>query len=89
MARPNIGPNGAQLEMGNTTVAVSGGSGTLAVIFGQSFTRIPQVLVVDHEADAGSYSATTITETGFTVAVTSSDYADGDIKVGWLAVEKS
>lgn len=89
MARPNIGPGGSRLEMGLTTVAVSSGSGSTAVSFGVSFTRPPQVLVIEHEADAGSYSATTITETGFTVTVSSSDYSDGDIQVGWIAAEKS
>lgn len=83
------GPQGELVELGTATVTLDGaGAGTQAVSFSESFVSTPSILVAPPEADAGTYSATSSSKTGFTVSVTSSDLTSQDVKVTWAVVEK-
>ncbi len=90
-----IGIRGAHVEYGESTVAVSAlGAGTTAVTFataGTAFTSTPDVLVVGNDADVtdgASYTAASVTKTGFTVTVASSNLISRDIRVKWFAHER-
>ena len=82
-----------RVEMHTEDVTMGAGSGSIAVTFSQAFPTAPAVLVVPHEGDVNtgaSYSATSITRTGFTLQISASSYDAGDVlKVAWMAAEKS
>jgi hypothetical protein len=77
------------VELGTATVTLDGsGDGTQAVSFTETYVDTPSILVAPPRADAGTYSATSTSKTGFTVTVATSDMVSQDVKVTWVAVEK-
>lgn len=86
--RGTFGPLGLQKEEGIATVTLSGGNGSTNISFRDGFLRAPAVLVVPRESDSGAYAAASVTKSGFTVTVTSSDFSSGDIQVAYIAIEK-
>lgn len=80
------------IDYAETTVTLNGlGAGTQAVLFDSDYVSIPDVLVVQNEADEGagaSYTAATVTKDGFTLTVTGSSRTSQDIAVIWFAHEK-
>ncbi len=65
------------------------GDGTLATVFEAKFYSTPAVYVVPAKADAGSYTAASVTSTGFTITITGSDILSQDIEVWYFATEKT
>ncbi len=80
------------LDYTETTVSLNGsGAGTQAVLFGSDYVSIPDVLVVQNEADeaaGASYTAATVTKDGFTLTVTGSSRTSQDIAIIWFAHQK-
>lgn len=85
-----IGLRGYRTDYGQVTVTLNGsGTGTQAVTFTELFINVPSVLVVAHAGDSGTFTAASLTKTGFTATVTTSLQVSGDIQVIWFAHEKS
>lgn len=83
-----LGPGGYSTVIKSARVTVMSGAGTLAVSFPSGeFARIPGVLVQGSESDSGTYSAASITRSGFTLTVSGSDLADGPVDIVWVALE--
>lgn len=75
-----------------STVAISGGAGTLAVTFAQAFEFVPAVYVVKPRGAAGTYAAASVTKTGFTIDVSSEtdgDFNGQSVSIIWFAHEKN
>lgn len=80
---------GRTVEYGKTKVSTdASGNGSIAVTFVESFVDAPAVLVIPHRADSGSRSATSISKSGFTLTITTSDLKSQDIEVVYVAHEK-
>lgn len=83
------GPQGEVVELGTATVTLDGtGAGTQAVNFAETFVATPAIQIASPTADSGTWSATSTSETGFTVTATASDITSQDYEVTWVAVEK-
>ena len=83
------GPQGEVVELGTATVTLDGtGAGTQAVSFGETFVATPTISIAAPTADAGTWSATSTSDTGFTVTASGSDITSQDYEVTWVAVEK-
>lgn len=82
---------GHRMENGTAEMTIGSGDTDLAVSYpGGQFTHPPAVLVVPTRADAGTYSAESVTATGFTVRLASTDLATGEIvRIPWIAHEKT
>ena len=91
MAAINRGPAGRHFESGVASVTMSSGSGTQAITFANEFNQVPELCVVADHADevaGATYAATSGAVDGFTVSVSSSQYAAGTVDVVWFACEK-
>lgn len=88
----SIGFNRSKVEYGQTLCAFSaGGSSTTSVAFSVPFVEPPAVLVVPNLADTisgATWSATSISKTGFTISVSGSNFQTQDRMVTWVAHEK-
>ena len=88
---PKFTNSGRLGELDVTTVTLDGtGGGTAAVTFIQDFITAPQVSIVAPGAGVnGTWTATSITSSGFTVSVSgATDVASQDVGVFWVAHEK-
>ena len=65
------------------------GTGTKAITFPTGFITTPSVYLVPGLSDAGTYTASSITKTGCTIQVTTSDTKSQDLEVIFIAHEKS
>lgn len=64
------------------------GDGTKAITYGSSFVGTPNVWVNGHKGDSGTYTATSVTNSGCTISVSSSDIVSQDVEVILIAIEK-
>jgi len=74
-----------------STVVVASGAGTLAILFAEAFGGVPHVHVLAPRGSDGTYTAASVTKTGFTLtvaSVTDADYDDQDVEVLWFAHEE-
>lgn len=78
-------------EAGVTNVTLAAGDGTQAVTFDHCFRKVPAVICGFYESlgagKRGFVAATSITNTGFTIAV-DSDSALSDVDIAWVAIEQ-
>lgn len=89
MARSKT-PAGRAFEVNEATVTTNGsGTGSTAVTFSETFVGVPSVMVVTAAGDSGTIAAASITESGFTLNVTTSLRISTRIKVTWFACEKA
>lgn len=88
-AGKTYGPLSLQMEADSARVEIKSGAATTEVAFRVPFVRPPQMMVVGREADSGGYTASAITERGFTLNVTGSDLGDGEVRVAYVAIERS
>lgn len=85
----NITFEGRRAEFGRfpATLDTSGGNGGEAVTFAQTFASPPEVLVSSNLNDTGAtYSAGSITQSGFTLTVSSSNTTAAQMWVFWVAL---
>lgn len=85
--RGSYGPLRRQMEQGVVRVSIVSGAGSKAVSFRDAFLRPPSVLVPPYDADAGIVVPGSITKTGFTLTITGSDFADGEVDFPYVALE--
>lgn len=75
--------------LGKHRVTLDGsGDGSQAITFDTPFYGTPQATVVGHKGDSGSYTATSVSKTGATITISSSDILSQDIEVTLFAMEK-
>lgn len=69
-----------------------GGNASLAITFDEAFNDVPQMMVVQDGADVAAgatYSATSVTYSGFTLTISGSRYVNTRRAIYWIAHEKT
>ena len=74
------------VEEGRVTLD-SSGDGSVVITFEAPFVGTPEIKVIKPKGDSGTYSAGSITKTGFTLTVTSSDILSQDVRFPYFAME--
>jgi len=81
------GVDGRVIEHGRVTVTLdASGEGSASVSFGETFVATPTIALYTPAGDAGTYTSTSTSKTGFTVAVSGSDLTSRDVYVYWVAI---
>lgn len=79
---------GLALSMGVAEINAVDGNGSVDVVFNETFSRVPQIVLVERETDSGSYVVSLDAVSGFRVTVSSSEFGTGKIRVAWMAIQK-
>ena len=64
------------------------GNGSKTITFEAPFISTPNYLINKHKMDSGSYTASSVSNTGLTINVTASDLVSQDVDVILIAMEK-
>lgn len=90
MPTVRTGLNGKRFHLEQQTISLdSFGTGTASVTFDVAYTNTPVMVVIPPLGVNGTFSAGSITTTGFTLTITTaSDLASANCEVGWFASEK-
>lgn len=84
-------PAGRVIDINEAIVTLNGaGTGSVVVNFSTTFVGVPQIMVVKAAGAAGTFAASSITESSFSLDVTGdTTRLNQRIKVTWVACEKA
>ena len=90
MVTARVGFNQLQYHYERQVIALDGsGNASIAVVFDAAYDNTPIVTVVPPLGVNGTWSAASITTTGFTISVvTASDLASSNAAMVWFAHQK-